>query len=439
MSAQDLFKDVQIMTLSNDTADTTINNDESVVVYIDEDEEDDQNEDENHPMNVKIEVSDNDEDSNQSMVVEPDDQVVANEVSIKGENSDNEDNYSINEICLKYELSDVDFPQKNVEDVEEQFELIEEKKAENEDTLKENDTTEEGNQKTAITADENEKRSEEKEETSKENEENQAENNVSALTENNKEQESPDGSRELAESFESNEHDYCYSQSNYYTPSIFCENLIENILTQHKSNPVELLSAFTSELTKYDSAESVNSLSQIIQTLNQTLLIKCDSTVEDAQNKSDESVETRFENHKNDENLKDTPLETLVNENNEGAIEVNEVPLKETFSVSSFWGEDNISRPNFNEIFNTLDSQKVTSNQNEDGDVKMEEQLEIFKEEPIEQEALIRISTEIVPPKSPVKEENEAGKLKSHIENASSLTKIMSESFCDLESLVRFI
>lgn len=228
------FKDCLMLKLNGETIE------DPTIVYLDDDEENNScsgDEHENHPISVKIEpdYNEDEDESNQSMVVEPDDQIVASEVAIKDENNSSDE--SDVDICLKFE------PPENpviVQEIptEEQFEVIE--------------SNEEKNQS---------------------DHEDDASASAAAA------QDQSFGSTGSNSGSASNEHDHSYSQSNNNERTGFCEEILENILgdSNFKDDPkaIQLLSSFTNYLDLYTHDEDPNSsVSQYIQRMKDTLVGK---------------------------------------------------------------------------------------------------------------------------------------------------------------------
>lgn len=219
MNAQKkLFKDVQMVLVDNNPI-ITNNNDESDLVFFDDDTSTNSSESEANPMDVKVksELNYDDDESNQSMVVEPD-EIVAAEETIHDENEEivpvrvEEGGGVVGEdICVKHELpadiSDL-IPENEDQNPEEQFELIE--------------------------------------------------------------------TEQSFESVSSTLNDHSYSQANPKMQTSFCDDIVDTILSKtdlsQNPNALELLSSYTSYLEIFTASEDPTSqVNQYVQKMKDSL------------------------------------------------------------------------------------------------------------------------------------------------------------------------
>lgn len=383
MNAQmNLFKDVKLLTLSENSVDPTINiNDESVVVYIDDEEDYSDN-----PMHVKIEPDHNYEDeSNQSMIVEPDDQIVGKEVSVK-EKSD-EEIFQIlpvkSDLKLLSELSNAPIVH------EEQFKLLN-------DEGEEIDTIE----------------------------------NVTGI-----------GSASFTkeQSFEfsaSTLNDHSYHQSNQNLRSSYCHDIVKDVLSQANlvGNP-NVLSCLKSIITyvqlhtpNEDKDSQVNLfLQNIIGTLN--------NEIETVYKIQEDNIDPVIENNCLDimEDCAKGKCEQIIEQGNQN-IQANVMSQE---SIELFTGESYLEDEIFNEQLKHLQKSIVNQNEivKENQDVKSEIDF-IIKTEP---EVIINNNItkehEEIQGNMARKMELDVNKLKNFITNASNLGTKITNTFKELYDL----
>lgn len=419
MNAQNLFKDVQMLQLTGDTTEQTINNnDESVVVYIDDDDDDEIQSinSDSHPMDVKVDSEFNydEEESNQSMVVEPDDQVVGNEVSIKREESDNEDK----SISFKIEPPEnIEIPEDLNEPLEEQFQLIDD--VPSEEIIEIDKSTSSKNQS--------------------------FDSNTSTLN------------------------DHSYSQSNFNERTSYCDDIVNAVLSQaelaENPNALKILSEYTNYLVFFTASEDPNSqVNQYVQKMKESLESKMiqisnlpstsninQTTTSASDNKNENEEQEKVAEEKSTE-IGSVEKEAEIEENPELETNLKQQDSLELFTGNSYLEDDEFFSATIQDLISNYDQKNNENGENEEENDEMEkdkeqENMEIsinnVKEEPeciIEssqenREEIVDQANDTPMDQEDIKPENDVEKLKIYIENASNLGNSFSNSFRDLTDL----
>lgn len=448
VNSENPFKDCQMLKLNGETTDPTI-------VYLDDEEMSNANnscsdeEDSNHPIHLKIpsDFNEDDDESNQSMVVEPDDQIVASEVAIKDENS-NSPYSSDEEICLKFEPPTDSVIIPPVEDIptEEQFEVIPENEENNDENVKSDSEENDISSPAAIPQDQSFE------------------------------------STGSASGSTSNDHDHSYSQANNHERTSYCEDIVENILkeTDLSDNPkaIDLLTKFTDYLDIFAANEDPSSqIAQYVQRMRDTLankgvtmseLIKLENEVGEIIQKGPEKTSDvvdeempLVEPQKEPEN---SDMEPKLPEEKNEMIEVkNEKLCEETLpedpeiqnqseippsnANESQVGDDSVvanenNNEKHEEIIETEENFENQDNQPkspqienaEVTEVPMDVSYDVIKEEPMEKEVIVENQVNCDEKKVEIKTD-EAEKLQACIKSATDVGNLFT-SIQDLSNLV---
>lgn len=442
MNTENPFKDCQVLKLNGETTDPTI-------VYLDDEimgaqTSNTSSDEDSNPMHLKI-CSD-DEDSNQSMVVEPDEQIVGSTVSIRDENSNSSRDSSEMDICLKFEPPQEPIePESEEMHYEEQFEMITCEAIEDPP-----EKTEEPDHKKAI-----------------------------EIQEHKEENGNPENIEEFAvphdQSFESsgsasNDHDHSYSQSNPKETSSYCEDIVKDILSQSelKENPqaLNLLSKLTNYLEIFTSNEDPNSqISQFVTNMKDTLngkekalsqpakhqeepkelpnVIKDEPLSQPQVESMDSSkVEDEFAIKCEEVDLNDVQAQEKFSQESSSSIEIlteawdNELPVDEYITnLSKF-----VNATSSNEEFNDeKELATIESNEKVDEAEPMDVSCSIFKEEPQENEFIVTNEAQTLATKdyenNPQIKFGDAEKLQTCIKNAEDVGTLFT-SISELSHLV---